>query len=140
MQSKYINSSRIDPNWRETGLKYRVTDILYFRFVRGVNRTVNAYVYRVFSKQRYFNQYSRRVKRRRHARRRYRYRRSHKWRRSRSREKRDCRSCGLLLIADNSFYRGVGERSVKGTVMQMLYHVRELNMILRCLFIIINIS
>ena len=30
------------------------------------NRAVNAYVYRVFSKQRYYNKYSKKVKRRRH--------------------------------------------------------------------------
>ena len=43
------------------------------------------------------------------------------------REGRNCRSCGLLLIADQTFYKEVGERSVKGSVLQMLYHTRELN-------------
>ena len=43
----------------------------------------------------------------------------------------ECRSCGLLLVADPSFYQNVGERSVKQTVLQMLYHVREANLLLR---------
>ena len=43
----------------------------------------------------------------------------------------ECRSCGLLLVADHSFYQNVGERSVKQTVLQMLYHVREANLLLR---------
>ena len=34
-------------------------------------------------------------------------------------------------MADHSFYQNVGERSVKQTVLQMLYHVRESNMLLR---------
>jgi len=42
-----------------------------------------------------------------------------------------CRSCGLLLIADHSFFIEVGEGAVKQTVLQMLYHVRESNLILR---------
>ena len=42
-----------------------------------------------------------------------------------------CRSCGLLLVADHSFYQNVGERSVKQTVLQMLYHIREANLLLR---------
>ena len=97
-------------------------------------------MYRVFSKQRYYNKYSKKVKRRRHVNRRLRYRRSHLWRsnaklrRSQRYRRHDapvCRSCGLLLVADSSFYREVGERSVKGTVMQLLYHVRELNILLR---------
>ena len=122
---------------------------------------MNAYVYRVFSKQRYYNSLTKKVKRRRHARSHRRYRR-HRRRRRRERRRREgarraagarqCRSCGLLLVADTSFYRQVGriinvenifclpkifstiqvgERSVKGTVLQMLYHVRELDMILR---------
>ena len=81
-------------------------------------RTVNAYVYRVFSKQRYYNSLTKKVKRRRHARshrsRRHRGRRRRR-RRRRRREgarraagARQCRSCGLLLVADNSFYRQVG--------------------------------
>ena len=41
-----------------------VSDHIFFRRVR--NRSVNAYVYRVFSKQRYYNKYSKKVKRRRH--------------------------------------------------------------------------
>ena len=69
-----------------------------------------------------------------------RQRRSHHWRKLKlwswlvkqrraggRRSGRKCRSCGLLLIADHTFYREVGEGSVKGSVLQMLYHARELN-------------
>jgi len=42
-----------------------------------------------------------------------------------------CRSCSLLLIADSSFYEEVGEMSVKQSVMQMLLHVREANVLMR---------
>ena len=31
----------------------------------------------------------------------------------------ECRSCGLLLVADHSFYQSVGERSVRQTVLQV---------------------
>ena len=41
-----------------------------------------------------------------------------------------CKSCGLLLVADPSFFRDIGERSVKQTVLQMLYHIRESNLLL----------
>ena len=77
---------------------------------------MNAYVYRVFSKQRYYNSLTKKVKRRRHAR--SHRRRRHRRRRRRERRRREgarraagarqCRSCGLLLVADNSFYRQVG--------------------------------
>ena len=85
---------------------------------------MNAYVYRVFSKQRYYNSLTKKVKRRRHARshrrhrRRRHRRRRHRRRRRRERRRREgarraagarqCRSCGLLLVADTSFYRQVG--------------------------------
>ena len=81
---------------------------------------MNAYVYRVFSKQRYYNSLTKKVKRRRHARSHRSHRRRRHRRRGRRRERRrregarraagarQCRSCGLLLVADNSFYRQVG--------------------------------
>jgi len=46
-------------------------------------------------------------------------------------EKSLCKSCSLLLVADNSFYKEVGEGNVRQTVLQMLYHVREANLLLR---------
>ena len=42
-----------------------------------------------------------------------------------------CRTCPLLLVADHSFFHGVGGGSIKQTVLQMLYHVREANLLLR---------
>ena len=56
--------------------------------------------------------------------------------RRRKRQKRsggpgECRACRLLLVADPSFYREVGERSVRQTVLQLLHHVRETNLLLR---------
>ena len=125
------------------------------KHLRGVVRPVNAYVYRVFSRQRQTqrDKPKRSLKRRRQIRAyrrqrrlrgrgrgRGRQRRSHHWRRLKlwswlvkqrrgggRRQGRKCRSCGLLLIADQTFYREVGEGSVKGSVLQMLYHARELN-------------
>ena len=113
------------------------------RYVRGVVRPVNAYVYRVFSRKtnRQTKSPRRSIKRRRQIRayrQHRRRRRSHRrqklklWRwlvkqRQAGSQRTDCRSCGLLLIADQTFYKEVGESSVKGSVLQMLYHVRELN-------------
>ena len=117
------------------------------KYVRGVVKPVNAYVYRVFSKQRDKPRRSlkrrrqiRAYRRQRRLRGRGRHRRSHsywrrlklwsllvKQRRGGGQPGRKCRSCGLLLIADETFYREVGEGSVKGSVLQMLYHARELN-------------
>ena len=121
------------------------------KFVKKSDKLVNAYVYRVFSKLESHNK-----KKDRRNRAYWLYRRG-EWKRlkryykkyykkfrlkflrakkisRKSRNKRstqECKSCGLLLIADTSFYEEVGEMSVKQTVLQMLFHIRESNILMR---------
>ena len=121
------------------------------KYRKKSDKLVNAYVYRVFSK---LESHSKKKSRRNRAywlyrrgewkrlkkyyakyykkfRRKYlRSKRISNKRRSK-RSTRDCRSCGLLLIADTSFHEEVGEMSVKQSVLQMLFHVRESNVLFR---------
>ena len=109
------------------------------KYVRGINRAVNAYVYRVFSKRRSHNKKYKQYKARQHTdlsnyqRKllRLRIQRSARQKQKRRRESGVCRSCSLLLIADQSFYEEVGEMSVKQSVLQMVLHVREANILMR---------
>ena len=113
------------------------------------DKIVNAYVYRVFSKlgshnrkksrrsraywlyrrgewkrlKKYYSKFYKKFRRK--------FLRSKTKRQRAKRSTRECKSCGLLLIADTSFYEEVGEMSVKQSVLHMLFHVRETNILFR---------